>query len=372
MLELRTLLAQAVLKERPRLLIIDGFAGTRAFAADEADYAHFLLELGALVAAGGCTALLLSTVDGQSPATQHALVDGIIELSTAAFGVRRIREIEVHKFRGGDPIAGRHALTISRRGIHVYPRFEAVRTRQVPQTVKPTRKLALGVLELDAMLFGGLLEGSTTSLIGAPGVGKTFLALKFLEEGVRQGERGVYFGFYEQAERLLAKADGVGINLHDAVASGELKLEWHAPLEVLLDEIVERLLELVEEHRPTRLVLDGMAGLRDAVVNIERDQPFTAALLHELKALGVTTLVTEELPLFTASVGMTSRSAAFVENIIHLRYVEAANAVWRVISLVKVRDGDHDPGIRPYTVSTAGFDVAKLPGAATPSSPSNA
>ena len=354
------LLAQTLMQEKPRLLVIDGFSGIRSFAQGEQDFADFLMELSALVGAAGCTALLLSTLGGPVQQVQQALVDGIVELSTAPFGVRRIRELEVHKFRGADPIAGRHAFQISKAGIHAYPRFEAVRTRRTPSAKVSHEKLGFGVAPLDQMLHGGLSEGSTTSLLGSPGVGKTSLGLKFLEEGLKRGERALYLGFYEQPSRLLAKAAAVGIPLDSFVASADLLIDWRVPLEVLLDEVIERLLEHIEQHQPRRLVLDGISGLRDATVHPERNQPLTAGLLHELKARHVTTLVTEELPLFFEGMSsMPSISAAFVENIVYLRYVEQATSVSRVLSLIKVRDGDHDPGIRPFSVSSAGLVVAE-------------
>ncbi len=161
---------------------------------------------------------------------------------------------------------------------------------------------------------------------------------------------------------MLAKAATVGIPLDSFLDSAELLIDWRAPLEVLLDEVVERLLDVMEQHRPKRLVLDGIAGLRDATVHTERNQPFTAALLHELKARRVTTLITEELPLFfEGASSMPSMSAAFVENIVYLRYVEQPATVSRVLSLIKVRDGDHDPGIRAFSVSSRGLVVAERP-----------
>src|SRR5437763_889880 len=113
----------------------------------------------------------------------------------------------------------------------------------------------------------------------------------------------MYFGLYEQRDRVLAKASGLGIHLQDAVDSGLLTVHWCAPLEILLDEVVERLIEFVTAQAPTRPVLDGVDGLRDAVVNVERNQPLTAALLHELKSRRLTTRVTEELPLFFEKCG---------------------------------------------------------------------
>lgn len=353
------LLAETLVRERPKLLIIDGFSGVRGFAEREQDYAHFLLELNALNTAAGCTGLLLATSDGSGHAAQHALVDGIVELTTSVFGVRRIRQLEVHKFRGADPISGRHAFAITRQGIRVFPRLEAVGTRRVSEAEIAVRRLGFGIEELDTMLFGGLVEGSTTTLIGPPGIGKTSLALKFLEAGAKSGERCLYFGFYEPPVRLLTKAQGMGIELQEAHAEGRFVVDWRAPLEVLLDQVVEDLIERVETLKPVRLVIDGLNGLRDAVVNEERDQPFTAALLNDLKARGVTTLITEELPFQFEGASSPTRSAQFVDNIIHLRYAHGDGPAQRELSIIKIRDSDHDMSTRGFSVTSSGVTIAK-------------
>ncbi len=64
---------------------------------------------------------------------------------------------------------------------------------------------------LDVMFGGGLSQGSTATLIGPSGVGKTMLSLQFLAAGVARGERCLYLGFYEGPQRLLGKAEAVSI-----------------------------------------------------------------------------------------------------------------------------------------------------------------
>ena len=49
-----------------------------------------------------------------------------------------------------------------------------------------------GVAGLDAVLGGGLPRGRMYLIQGDPGVGKTTLALQFLLEGRRLGEKGLY------------------------------------------------------------------------------------------------------------------------------------------------------------------------------------
>ena len=56
------------------------------------------------------------------------------------------------------------------------------------------------------MLRGGVRPGSITMLLGSSGSGKTLLGMQFLSEGLKRGERVVYFGFYEHPRRFWRNA----------------------------------------------------------------------------------------------------------------------------------------------------------------------
>src|SRR5580765_4949488 len=70
-----------------------------------------------------------------------------------------------------------------------------------------------GVSGLDDILRGGFPTGRLLLIEGDPGVGKTTLALQFLLEGARQGERGVYVTLSETREELEAVATSHGWSL---------------------------------------------------------------------------------------------------------------------------------------------------------------
>ena len=55
-----------------------------------------------------------------------------------------------------------------------------------------TAKAQFGVPGLDDILSGGLIRNRQYLFEGTPGSGKTTLALQFLLEGARQGEKGLY------------------------------------------------------------------------------------------------------------------------------------------------------------------------------------
>jgi CheY-like chemotaxis protein len=61
-----------------------------------------------------------------------------------------------------------------------------------------------GVAGLDNILRGGFPRGRLFLVEGDPGVGKTTLALQFLMEGARLGERVVYVTLVEGVARALA------------------------------------------------------------------------------------------------------------------------------------------------------------------------
>lgn len=350
--------AGAVDTQRPDLAIIDGFSNLRGFRTTDWAQPRLLQQMSALASATGCTTLLLAPAGEHGIESDRALVDGVIELTTHANGVRKTRELEVHKLRAGAQLQGRHLFRISAEGLHVYPRLEA-RPSEVasPPGYAGSQTLRTGVAELDVMLAGGLRLGSATSLLGTPGSGKTTLGLTFLEEGLTQGQACLYFGFFESPQRLVFKARNLGIDLQPHLDSGQLKLIWQAPLELMLDELADRLFGDIGQRRVERLVIDGLDGFRDSAMHPDRIPAFAVALLNELKARGVTSMITEEQPLFGEFPERALRMSGLVENIVLLRYVEIRSNVQRLLSILKVRDEHYDTSIRELAITSQGVQV---------------
>ncbi|RZI56139.1 MAG: circadian clock protein KaiC, partial [Zymomonas sp.] len=76
-----------------------------------------------------------------------------------------------------------------------------------------TDRISSGNDGLDTILNGGLPANRLYLLEGAPGAGKTTMALNFLFEGVRRGETGLYVTLSETAEELGAVAKSHGWDL---------------------------------------------------------------------------------------------------------------------------------------------------------------
>src|SRR6478609_11259783 len=92
--------------------------------------------------------------------------------------------------------------------------MSAKQMRKIPSSAKRRDlRCASGVEGLDDILAGGLPRNCFYLVQGDPGSGKTTLALQFLLEGVRRGERVFYITLSETREELLNVARSHGWSL---------------------------------------------------------------------------------------------------------------------------------------------------------------
>src|ERR1700730_2558442 len=76
-------------------------------------------------------------------------------------------------------------------------------------------KAKTGIWGLDDILSGGFSRGHVFLVEGAPGTGKTTVALQFLLEGVRAGEKCLYITLSETERELRDGAASNGWALDD-------------------------------------------------------------------------------------------------------------------------------------------------------------
>lgn len=358
------LVQREVRDHRASLLVLDGLHAAEHFAPSNHIFKKFIQELQAYAELLECTTLLLSpmNMDRRSESTASTAVDGVIELNLSMLGPRALRELSVVKFRGSECLLGKHEMEISDRGLTVHPRTEVQFDQPSEQGREDRERMGFGIPRLDEMLNGGLLSGSATTLLGAPGAGKTVLGLHFLSQGAKVGQPGLYFGFFETPPRLIEKAQHLGIDFEGHVKSGAIELQWQPPLENHMDALAAKLLERIRAHNGARLRLfvDGVSGFRAAAAYPDRMGRFLSALSHQLRVLDVTSCFTEEAGLLRPEIELPiDELAAYSENIILLRYVELRSQLYRLLSVMKMRESAYDPAIREFTITRHGIQVAQ-------------
>jgi circadian clock protein KaiC len=261
----------------------------------------------------------------------------------------------VYKLRGSDYLAGAHSFKITSDGITVFPRFT---TPDAPLFYEVSRERArTGIPGMDDVLFpGGILRGTTTLVVGDPGVGKTVTALHFLLNGAREGEPGAYISFQEDPSQLRRIARNFGFDLPTLSQRGNLAMLYSSPVELNIDEHAQKIVTLLQEINAQRVVIDSVGDLEaGAQQDPDRFFNFVYALVQWFKTRSITALLTAEMgQLFANELTLTGRGVSHIaDNIVLIRYTEIDGEILRALTVLSARGSEHSKQVREYIITEA-------------------
>jgi len=169
--------------------------------------------------------------------------------------------------------------------------------------------------------------------------------------------------FQENANQLVRKADSFGWDLNPYLESGQLKFFHVTESSLDLDILASVVRDALASGRLHRMVIDSLAEMVVAARESERFPAFARTLLASLRAAEVSVMITSE----TSSLGPTTETVGglsfLYHNVVLLRYIEQGSEVGRAVAILKMRDSDHEKGLRTFEIGHHGFDVkAKLEG----------
>ncbi|MFG6414720.1 RAD55 family ATPase [Roseateles sp. DC23W] len=271
------------------LLVVDGLV-VSAPDIDEG-VRQFVHELQSLVIAMSCTCLLLTSGRGNALSAEQTMVDGIFTFEDHLFRGKAERRFQVRKFRGSEVVRGQHSFCITSDGLRFFPRLESLPLR--PKEAAPACRVKLGTRAVDdALNYDGVGSGTMSLAVGESGTGKTLLALAFAAQASVEQPGLLLLGSPETPFDACALAEGFGIPLKQAMASGALHVQSIGQTDESLDEMGHKILRLVHERKAARVALDGLAALADTSAFPERGHRFLGRLLHELRRAHATSLFT--------------------------------------------------------------------------------
>lgn len=344
-------------QHRPSRVAFDSLSELRMLARDPLRFRRQILALKQFFVGRDCTVLLLDDKSAPHGDLQlQSLAHGVINLEHLAleYGAQR-RRLQVVKLRGLRFRGGYHDFRIVTGGVEVFPRI----LRAHAPTDAERATISAGSSELDALLGGGLLAGTSTLLMGSAGTGKSILAMQYAHQAAKIGVRARVYLFDERMTTAMIRAQALGIDARKELADGRLMLRQIEPTEMSPGEFAQDVVRAVEDGVGL-IVIDSINGYMQAMPAERLLVVQVHELLSYLSDRGVSIMMTlVQHGVFGGSVDEAAEVSYLADTVLLLRYFEHAGSVRRAISVVKKRSGGHESTIREVVVGKGGLHVGE-------------
>jgi circadian clock protein KaiC len=224
--------------------------------------------------------------------------------------------------------------------------------------------ISTGSIGLDHILGGGLDADRVYLIEGRPGTGKTTLALQFLLDGVREGERCLYVTLSESERELQAVAARHGWNLTgvdvfelvppEASLDPNQELTLFHPAEMELSETTKSVLDQVTRINPRRVVFDSLSEMRLLSQNSLRYRRQILALKNFFAGRRCTVILLDDL----SSNDHDLQLHSIANGVITLEQLSLDyGAERRRLRVVKMRGMRYRGGYHDFTIETGGLAI---------------
>ena len=232
------------------------------------------------------------------------------------------------------------------------------------ETARPEALAATGIPGLDDIMRGGFAPNRLYLIEGVPGSGKTTLALQYLLEGARVGERVLYVTLSETEEELhaIARSHGwslEGIHVHELVPpeegpdADEPYTMFH-PAEMELGHTTQLILSEVERINPARVVFDSLSEVRLLSGSALRFRRQILALKRYFSGRACTVLLLDDLTTATRDLQVQS----IAHGVVLLEQMSPEyGAERRRLRVVKYRGVSFRGGYHDFTIRPGGLVV---------------
>jgi circadian clock protein KaiC len=265
------------------------------------------------------------------------------------------RRLRVVKYRGSTHGTNEYPFLIDEDGISVVPITSLGLNHNAS-----TERVSTGVARLDAMLGDkGYYRGSTVLVSGTAGTGKTSLASHFSDAACRRGERCLYFAFEESQGQIVRNMRSIGLELDRWIKKGLLRFHLARPTLYGLEMHLATMHKLVEQFKPSIVVVDPMSGLTMAG-NLAEIQAMMMRLVDYLKQQGVTTLLTSLTSGGSALEQTDFGVSSLVDAWIVLKDIENGGERNRALQVLKTRGIAHSNQVRELLLTDRGIELADV------------
>lgn len=213
-----------------------------------------------------------------------------------------------------------------------------------------------GIAGLDKLVNGGFPVPSTVLIGGAPGTGKTTLAVQSLFHGARKGETGIYITAISEPRWVVQKFLSE-FTFFDQEALDKEKIVFLEIRKNLFEEppkLLPKIQDIVERYEPQRIVIDPITPIKAALDRSGGTREFLHALFEFLKGFNCSSMVTAEMSYEEVP---RSIEGYMVDGIIILSYPEDNMVRRKFLEVLKMRGTKHTTGKQLVDITNEGVLV---------------
>jgi circadian clock protein KaiC len=355
--ETTKLMFEAFEQFRPSRVVLDSLSEIRLLAQSSLRYRRQILAIKHYFSRHNATVLLLDDLTSDTfDKTVHSVAHGVIKLEELApdYGAER-RRLRVTKYRGQSFRGGYHDFTIKTGGAEVFPRLVASEHR----SGFARTQMQSNIPELDALLGGGIEQGSSALILGPAGTGKSTFAFQFVTAAITRGEKAVLFVFDEELGLLFDRTRAMGFEFEAMRDAGSLHIEQVDAAELSPGEFASRVRHCLDRLNAKTVVIDSLNGYQAAMPQENALILHIHELLQFLNRQGASTFMTVAQHGLVGDMRSPVDVTYLADTVILLRYFEAGGRVRRAVSIIKKRTGRHENTIREYQIGNKGLSLGE-------------
>ena len=224
-------------------------------------------------------------------------------------------------------------------------------------------RIKTGISGLDKVLKGGLRKNSSILITGAPGTGKTIMAMEFVYHGAKDyNENGIFLATEESLSEIRSYAKNLGMDIDGMEKKGKLFL-IEKPITMLKGGIfsITGLIDLIKKKNIKRLALDSLIFFEYLYPkynhNIIEFRRQVLMFMRKVKEAGVTFMAISERKITDLDRLEYDMMDFVFEGFIILSRIRKGSYFERVLTVSKIRGQDHSLDAYPVAIEDDGLKV---------------